>query len=254
MKRTLERMHHAAVIRFVIRNFSRNVLFSVHTKCLNKPAASTEAVTQKMMVSSQIVTHELRPTLTSSYFLTWKRNLVPRPMGEDLVRVRPQEGHCSSFLVRGTPSRRAVFQFADGGTSSRRTVFQFAGGGTSSRRTLFQFAGGGTCSRTLFKFAGGGTCSRRTLFQFADGGTSSRRTLFQFAGWGTYSRTLLQFAANWFLLTVYYNCLTSDIRRSNAHPKCSLCSYFTDSWHRPIAVSNWTNQLLARLRWKTYKL
>ena len=227
MKRTLERMHHAAVIRFVIRNFSRNVLFSVHTKCLNKPAASTEAVTQKMMVSSQIVTHELRPTLTSSYFLTWKRNLVPRPMGEDLVRVRPQEGHCSSFLVRGTPSRRAVFQFADGGTSSRRTVFQFAGGGTSSRRTLFQFA---------------------------DGGTSSRRTLFQFAGWGTYSRTLLQFAANWFLLTVYYNCLTSDIRRSNAHPKCSLCSYFTDSWHRPIAVSNWTNQLLARLRWKTYKL
>jgi hypothetical protein len=124
------------------------------------------------------------------------RNLVPRPMEEHLVRVRPQEGHCSSFLVRGTPSRRAVFQFAGGGTSSR------------------------------------------TVFQFARGGTCSRRTLFQFAGWGTYSRTLFQFAAKGFLLTAYYNCLTSDIRRSNAHPKCSLCSYFTDSSYRPIAVSN----------------
>jgi hypothetical protein len=47
MNSTLERMHRAAVIRIIIRNFSRNFLFSAYTKCLNKPTASIEAVTQK---------------------------------------------------------------------------------------------------------------------------------------------------------------------------------------------------------------
>jgi hypothetical protein len=102
MNRTLKRMHRAAIIRVVINNFSRKFLFSADTKCLNKPVASTDAVNQKMKVSNQIVTHELRATLTPSYFLTRKRSLVPHPMGEHLVgwgEVRPQTRQCSSLPV-----------------------------------------------------------------------------------------------------------------------------------------------------------
>jgi hypothetical protein len=101
MNRTLERSNRAAVICIVIRNFSRNFLFSAYTKCLNKPAASTQEVIPKMKVYNPIATHDLRPTLTSAYFFTWKRSLVPCPMGEHLVWVRPQEDHCSSLPVRG---------------------------------------------------------------------------------------------------------------------------------------------------------
>jgi hypothetical protein len=108
-------MHRATVIRFVIRNFSGNVLVSVHTKCLNKPAASTEAVTQKMKVSNQIVTQTNAQVVIS---FDMKAKLSPTPHGRTFSAgtpsrrtlflfagegVRPQEGHCSSLPVGVRP-------------------------------------------------------------------------------------------------------------------------------------------------------
>jgi len=186
MNGTLERRHRAAVIRIVIRNFSRNFLFSAYTKCLNKPAASTEAVTQKMKVYNQIVTHEFRLTLTSSYFFTWKRSSVSRPMGEHLVWVRPQEGQCSSLPVRGIcpqeghcSSLPVGVRPQEGHCSSLPVSGVRPQEGHCSSSPVGVRPQEGQCSSSLVGVRPQeGHCSSFPVEGVGVGGTSSRRTLF----------------------------------------------------------------------------
>jgi len=121
-----------------------------------------------MKVSNQIVTHELRPKLTSSYFVTWKRSLVPRPMGEHLVRVCPHEGHCSSLPVRGYVLKDTVLVCRWGYVLKKDTVPVCRWGYVLKKDTVPVCRWGYVLKKdTVPVCQWEGTSSRRTLFQFA---------------------------------------------------------------------------------------